>query len=240
MAKETKKIETVLMPVSSLKEHPNNPRSITQEALEILAESLKEDRQLFSARPVIVSNRTGENIILAGNQRYKASIIAGFDKIPVYLIPGLTEKEEERIMFKDNADNYGKTDWAIMENSGWIDDLINNPTLGIKVPEMYLPKVESDVEAKPRAVALQDFTIYFADDDEYAEFMKFLSHLRNRFGAFPSVSKRILAWVAELYTENNQLEDAELLMRLIKVSNEQEATTENETPNNYDEFAGCL
>lgn len=234
------KNETQWMQIANLHEHPDNPRSITEDKLNTLAKSLKEDKELFFARPIIASSRTGKNVILAGHQRFKASQINGDTEVPVIVLPGLTEDDEKRIMLKDNADNYGQFDWDIMDNNGWIDDILNNETLGISLPEQFIPQIESDApEAKERPITLQDFSIYFANDDEYAEFMKFLTHLRNRFSGYPSVSKRILAWVAELYEENNQLEDSELIMRLIRISNNEAESTENATED-YGDLKGQL
>lgn len=242
MAKQ-KTFRTESMHVNELKEHPKNPRYISDEKLDTLADSLKEDDQLFVARPIIASLQAdGSKVILAGHQRYKATIRRGIDYVPVFLMEGLTEEDERRIMLKDNADNYGSFDWAVMTENGWIDYIIENNTVGVNVPEEYLPKMDVEKVAKEKPLVLQDFTLYFANVDEQHEFNKFLAHLRNRFSAYPSVSKRVLAFVAELYEENNQLDDSELLMRIIRISNNEmdAAAVVTEKAGDYGDFKGQL
>ncbi len=42
------------------------------------------------ARPMILSDRTGELVIIAGNMRYRAAEKLGLKKVPTFLISGLT------------------------------------------------------------------------------------------------------------------------------------------------------
>ena len=55
----------------------NNPRKISVNEMEKLITSIQNNHDYFEARPLILSDRTGELIILAGNQRYKAAKKSG-------------------------------------------------------------------------------------------------------------------------------------------------------------------
>lgn len=59
--------------LTELKKLPNNPRTIKKDDMERLKKSIKDNPDYFEARPIILSNRTGELVILAGNQRYEAA-----------------------------------------------------------------------------------------------------------------------------------------------------------------------
>lgn len=55
--------------IAELKELPGNPRTIKKDQFEKLKQSIKDNADYFEARPIILSDRTGELVILAGNQR---------------------------------------------------------------------------------------------------------------------------------------------------------------------------
>lgn len=53
--------------IAELKELPGNPRTIKKDQFEKLKQSIKDNADYFEARPIILSDRTGELVILAGN-----------------------------------------------------------------------------------------------------------------------------------------------------------------------------
>jgi len=108
------------MPIKYLKPNPDNPRLIKDAAFKKLVKSLKDCPELFDARPCLVSNRTGENIILGGNMRFRASQELKWQEVPVIVMDGLTVDQEREISVKDNGD-FGEWDWDILANE-W-DDL---------------------------------------------------------------------------------------------------------------------
>jgi ParB-like chromosome segregation protein Spo0J len=59
--------------LTELKKLDNNPRTIKKQDMDKLVESIKNNQDYFEARPLILSNRTGELVILGGNQRYEAA-----------------------------------------------------------------------------------------------------------------------------------------------------------------------
>lgn len=60
----------------------NNPRTIKKDDMERLKKSIKDNPDYFESRPIILSNRTGELVILAGNQRYEAAKALKMDEVP--------------------------------------------------------------------------------------------------------------------------------------------------------------
>lgn len=99
------KFPTVYRPLSELVKLHNNPRKITKKDMETLKESLHDNPDYFEARPIILSDRTGELVILAGNQRYEAAKALGLKEVPTILLSGLTEEREQEIIIRDNVSN---------------------------------------------------------------------------------------------------------------------------------------
>lgn len=100
----------------------NNPRQINKENFEKLKKSIKDNPEYFEARPLIISDRTGENVILAGNQRYKASQELGLKEVPCVILHNLTEEKEKEIIIRDNVE-LGDWDYDLLANNFDIEDL---------------------------------------------------------------------------------------------------------------------
>ena len=124
MANKNPKFKVVYRPLDSIKQLENNPRYIKKEDFERLCASVQNNPELFEAQPIILSNRTGENFIIAGNQRYKAALEVGLKEVPTILLEGLTEAKEREIIIRTNVQN-GKWDWDILSSEAWgsVDDL---------------------------------------------------------------------------------------------------------------------
>jgi DNA modification methylase len=112
--------EIIKRKLTTLKKLPDNPRQISKESLAILQESLATNPELFDARPIVLSDRTGELMIIAGNMRYEAAKKIGLKEVPTIVLPGLTEEKERELAIRDNINN-GEWDWDMLAN-GW-DDL---------------------------------------------------------------------------------------------------------------------
>lgn len=110
--------------LSEIKPLDNNPRYIKTDDFERLCASVQNNADYFECRPIILSDRTGELIIIAGNQRYKAAQEVGLKEVPTILLHGLTEAKEREIVIRDNVQN-GKWDWDILSSEAWgsVDDL---------------------------------------------------------------------------------------------------------------------
>lgn len=108
--------------LTDLKKLPNNPRTIKKDDVERLKRSIRDNPDYFEARPIILSNRTGKLVILAGNQRYEAAKALKMDEVPTFLLEGLTEGREREIIIRDNVNN-GEWDFDILANEWDIDSL---------------------------------------------------------------------------------------------------------------------
>lgn len=118
MGKKNPKFKVVYRPLDQMKPLENNPRWIKKEDFDRLCASVQNNPELFEAQPIILSNRTGENIIIAGNQRYRAAIEVGLKEVPTILLEGLTEAKEKEIIIRTNVTN-GKWDFDILASELW-------------------------------------------------------------------------------------------------------------------------
>ena len=151
-------------PIKELKELPGNPRTIKKDQFEKLKKSIKDNADYFEARPIILSNRTGENIILAGNQRYKAAKAIGLDAVPTILLEGLTEEREKEIIIRDNVEN-GDWDMDILANE-W--DPAELEEWGVDVPEVKLPEDQdavTDADLDASEIIIASASIYGQNGD---------------------------------------------------------------------------
>lgn len=111
----------------------NNPRWIKSEDFERLCASIQNNPELFEAQPIILSDRTGELVIIAGNQRYKAAKEVGLKEVPTVLLSGLTETKEKEIIIRTNVTN-GRWDWDALANGSW--DTVDLGNWGVDVSFM--------------------------------------------------------------------------------------------------------
>jgi ParB-like chromosome segregation protein Spo0J len=111
--------EIVYIPASKLKLNPNNPRQIGKKEFERLVKSLQDAPEMFNARPLLVSQRTGANIVIGGNMRFRAAQKLGYKEMPCIVLDGITEEKEREIAIKDNG-AFGEWDWDALANE-WGD-----------------------------------------------------------------------------------------------------------------------
>ena len=132
--------------LSKLKKLPNNPRIIRDKQFKTLCDSIRDNPKYFEARPLILSNRTGDLVIIAGNQRYEAAKSLKLINVPTFLMEGLTEEKEKEIIIRDNISN-GEFDFSILANE-WSDlPLIE---WGIELPEDWLKEQGEPQDAEPQ------------------------------------------------------------------------------------------
>lgn len=144
--------EIVYRKLSDLKKLPNNPRTIKKDDMERLKKSIKDNPDYFEARPIILSNRTGDLVILAGNQRYEAAKALGMDEVPTFLLEGLTEAREREIIIRDNVSNGDwdmdalANEWDTQELTDWGLDLDwhENQTEYQDFVDKFKPKLTTD------------------------------------------------------------------------------------------------
>lgn len=96
--------------LSDLKPLENNPRTITDDEFDALKKSLDEDGWMLNFRGIVVDEN---NVILGGNQRYKALVDMGIDQIPkewVFQYTDLTDEQKKEFAIKDNT-HFGEWDF---------------------------------------------------------------------------------------------------------------------------------
>lgn len=126
-------MEIIYRPLYTLHKLEDNPRSITPEQLSKLKESIQRNPDYFEARPLILSDRTGELVIIAGNQRYDACAALGMESAPTVLIPNLTEEREREIIIRDNVNN---GQWDVNKLLDWdCNELLDWGIEGLNFPE---------------------------------------------------------------------------------------------------------
>ena len=102
--------------IKDLKLLESNPRKISSDQMDKLVKSITDNPDYFEARPIILSDRTGELVIIAGNQRYKAAKKIGMKEVPTFLLSGLSEEREREIVIRDNVSN-GEWDNDILRDA---------------------------------------------------------------------------------------------------------------------------
>ena len=102
-------MDVIYRKIESLSKLENNPRTITPEDMERLKESISNNPDYLEAHPIVLSDRTGELVIIDGNQRYEACVQLGMNEVPTALLHGLTEEREQEIIIRANVLN-GKWD----------------------------------------------------------------------------------------------------------------------------------
>ena len=108
------------MNINEIKPNPNNPRKIGKEEFAKLIKSIQDDPKLLNAKPLILDEN---NVILGGNQRYRACLELGIQDIPVIVMSNLTEKEKQKLLVIDNT-HYGTWDMDMLANEDWkLEDL---------------------------------------------------------------------------------------------------------------------
>ena len=151
-------MEIIYRKLSELKKLEGNPRKITHEALETLKRSLMANTDYFEARPIILSDRTGELVVIAGNQRYEACKQLGWSEVPTVLLSGLTEEREKEIIIRDNVNN-GEWDENLLMD--WDIELLSD--WGVDIPDWEekerSPKVKNEFKSLTDKFIIPPFSI---------------------------------------------------------------------------------
>lgn len=157
------KAQVEYRPIADLKELPGNPRTIKKDQFEKLKTSIKDNADYFEARPIILSNRTGELVILAGNQRYKAAKAIGLKEVPTILLPNLSEEREKEIIIRDNVEN-GDWDWDALFNEWDTNKLQEWGVTNIK----QSIEDEKDITENPPTIVTSFITFDYSDEIQLA------------------------------------------------------------------------
>lgn len=171
-------MEIIYRNLSDLKPNPKNPRiADNPNAIKELAESIKGNPKFFEARPILLSNRTGELVIIGGERRKEAAELLGMVEAPTILMEGLNEEQEEEILIKDNT-HAGKWDERKLRDlkSKWgdrIDDWIKDRKKAAKTEW----KEKSDAEIKFSEVLNEEhnyLVLYFDNSVDWLQVLTLL------------------------------------------------------------------
>lgn len=157
----------VYRPIVEIHELKNNPRIIKKDQFEKLKTSIKDNPDYFEARPCILSNRTGVLVVIAGNQRLRASRELGLTEIPTVLLEGLDEDREAQIIARDNVEN-GEWDYDILANE-WDAEKLSD--WGVETPWTKDEGFGTDFSLPDGEKGTMQ-TMSFTLSDEQAEFIK--------------------------------------------------------------------
>ncbi len=129
--------------------------------------------------------------------------------MPILKVKDFTEEQKQEFIMKDNI-SFGKWDWELLSENfdayqldEWALDLD---------PKMF--NIESDDETMDEAkdnTKFNDYTIYFADEQQMDVWYAFVKKLKNDFKDYENISDRILRYIAEVYDENNMSESERIL-----------------------------
>jgi ParB family chromosome partitioning protein len=110
------------LPLESVFPNPNQPRKYFDPvALEELAASIKERGVM---EPIIVRPQNGKYEIVAGERRYRASMLAGMPDIPAVI----REMTDEEAMADSLLENFQREDLTVMEKARAIEGLLQMMT----------------------------------------------------------------------------------------------------------------
>ncbi|MFA5379568.1 MAG: DNA methyltransferase [Dehalococcoidia bacterium] len=134
------------LPIGKVRLNPDNPRQIGTKEFMSLVKSLKDCPDMFEARPLLVSDRTGEHIVLGGNMRLRAAQKLGYKEVPAIILSGLTEAQEREIAIKDNG-AWGEWDWDALANE-WGD--VPLAEWGVDIPTDWATDQVEPADAEPQ------------------------------------------------------------------------------------------
>lgn len=162
------KLEVVFRNINDIFELPNNPRTISDKQFEILVESIIANPEFFYARPILLSNRTGELVAFAGNKRLAASYKAGLRSVPTILFEGLTVEKEHELVIRDNIQNGEWDKEALIEFWSHMPliDLGLDIELAVDPLDSEMPEMQSHIPSD------YSVTVYFKSHDEQQEFLE--------------------------------------------------------------------
>ena len=103
--------------IESIKPYPDNPRLITEEAVLLVAHSLKK---YGWKQPIVVDS---ENVVVVGHTRLEAAITLGMTTVPVHVADDLSEDEIRAYRIADNKTSE-LTDWDDARLTAEIESLL--------------------------------------------------------------------------------------------------------------------
>lgn len=184
--------QIVFRSVSDLVLLKSNPRKITKADFERLCDSMRING-FWIHRPIALSDRTGDLIILAGNQRLKAAKKLKLDKVPTILYHNPTTDEEVEIIFRDNVNN---GEWDNKKMNDPLFDGVDFNFMGISLDD---PEDKPNKKKNIKSQDIEDEDAEDNDDDTDSEDDEKEAFYRSM-------------WKDVLYDSNNEFDIPNLLL----------------------------
>lgn len=137
MKKQLPAIE--LVDVNQIVFNDENPRTITDEAFEKLKTSIQNFPEMLYIRPIVLDK---DNAAIGGNQRLRACIALGWDKVPVIRASNLKPRQRKEFILKDNVSS-GEFDIHALRS--WDQGLITEIGFDLDFSEPIEPEVRPGV-----------------------------------------------------------------------------------------------
>lgn len=111
-------IEIISKALSELVPYEKNPRKISDEAVNAVAESIQE---FGFKNPILIDKN---NVIIAGHTRRLASLKLGLERVPCVVVDDLTPQQIKALRLADNKTNE-LAEWDISELNFELSDLLD-------------------------------------------------------------------------------------------------------------------
>ena len=166
--------------ITEVKPYENNPRKISEKAIDKVALSLKE---FGWQQPIVVDEK---NVIIAGHTRHKAAEKLGYREVPILKAVGLSDEKVKAYRFMDNR-SHEETSWdwdlAVKEISELIDqNQVDEKLLGFDEGEfdyikLRFQEMETDKSIKENAdggdESVKTSNTFTNPSDENTKFVEF-------------------------------------------------------------------
>lgn len=128
-----KEVKAVVVPLSSIKPNPSNPRTLMDEKFLKLRKSLEDFPDMLNYRAIVaVTDTDGKYMVLGGNMRLRALQDLKVKDVPVMLADHWTEEQRREFIIKDNV-GFGEWDWDELANEWDAEKLAE---WGVDLPKM--------------------------------------------------------------------------------------------------------
>ena len=128
-----KEVKAVVVPLSSIKPNPSNPRTLRDEKFLKLRKSLEDFPDMLNYRAIVaVTDTDGKYMVLGGNMCLRALQDLKVKDVPVMLADHWTEEQRREFIIKDNV-GFGEWDWDQLANE-W--DAVELADWGLDIPKV--------------------------------------------------------------------------------------------------------
>lgn len=115
------RFQPTYVPISEVKENPDNPRIMMDDKFKKLCKSIRELPDMLEMRPIVVND---DMIVLGGNMRLKACTHVGLKEVPIIKASSLSPEQQREFIIKDNV-GFGEWDWDLLANE-WDTEMLTD------------------------------------------------------------------------------------------------------------------